>query len=64
MNKILSGVLITVIFSACSNSELKTTVFSQKQEYKLLKTETRELKMQIEELKREIQKLADFKNES
>lgn len=64
MNKILLGILVTGIFSACSNSELKTTVFSQKQEYKLLKTETGELKMEIEELNREIQKLVDLVNES
>lgn len=64
MNRILLGILITGFFSACSNSELKTTVFSQKQEYKLLKTETGELKAEIEELKRKIQELVDFSNES
>ncbi|WP_028857156.1 hypothetical protein [Psychrilyobacter atlanticus] len=63
MNKILLGILITGIFSACSNSELKATVFTQGEEYKLLENETEELKIQIEELKIRTEKLMKFTDE-
>lgn len=63
MNKILLGILITGIFSACSNSELKGTVFTQGEEYKLLENETEELKIQIEKLKIRTEKLMKFIDE-
>lgn len=63
MNKILLGILITGIFSACSNSELKAKVFAQEEEYKLLENETEELKIQIEELKIRTEKLMKFIDE-
>lgn len=60
MKKIIFGLLIIGVLSACSNSKemyisnqvekLNDTVSTQTQEYETLKAETKELKIQIQEL--------------